>query len=260
MPSAEKSLKKSGKAITANDAGTALDAQKEFQERLSKALAAMGSAMAQNLQLEGSSEDSANGGILNDFLSPLTPPSLDSFSGMAFGSESSGSEIGDAILDALERRGSRNSKWFGEGEGQSSKGYESQLQQLACLSGVPSPPQAGGKPQGGSQKEKGKPGNPNSKDAFLPGKGGGSKAASWVRKSLCPTNEYAQAGAPGRGERDFDSDVRQKPHGTHFETTAIKEVVPRLAEVTRKPSSRGVTSLRLLVKRSSRITSAVFSC
>ena len=134
MPSAEKSLEKSGKAITANDAGTALDAQKEFQERLSKALAAMGSAMAQNLQLKGSSEGNSPMGASSMTSLPLTPPSLDSFSGMAFGSESSGSEIGDADLDALlSGEDPETQSGSGEGEGNLPKVTNPQLPQLACL-------------------------------------------------------------------------------------------------------------------------------
>ena len=222
VPSAEKSLEKSGKAITANDAGTALDAQKEFQERLSKALAAMGSAMAQNLQLEGSSEGNSPMGASSMTSLPLTPPSLDSFSGMAFGSESSGSEIGDADLDALlSGEDSETQSGSGEGEGQSAKGDESPVAATGLPSGVPSPPQGGGKPQGGSQKEKGKPGNPNPKMPS-PGKGGGSKAASLGSANpFAPPMNMPGAGAPGEGSGTSTA-MFDKPHGTHFETTAIK--------------------------------------
>ena len=221
-PSAEKALEKSGKAIMANDAGSALEAQKKFEERLAKALAAMGSAMAKNLQPEGSPEGSPGMGSPPMASQPMPPQTLDPLAGMAFGSVSAGSDIGEADLDALLSGEDPDAQGgTGEGGGQTDKGDKSALAATGLPAGIPPPSQAGGKPKDGSQQKQGKPNAPNPKMP-APGKGGSPQMASMgTANPFAPPMMMPGAGAPGEGSGTSTA-MFDKPHGTHFETTALK--------------------------------------
>ena len=106
--SAEKALEKSADAMASNDPSSALEAQKDFQERIQQALQAMGSMMAQSTQEPVNEENVSNANM------SLSPPVLgafdeaamslneeDLFNEMSFGNQAGGSEIGDADLEAL---------------------------------------------------------------------------------------------------------------------------------------------------------------
>ena len=222
--SAEKALEKSGNSIIANDAGSALEAQKKFQERLAKALAAMGAAMANNLKAEGSSENSPSMGPPPMSSPPFPPQGLDPLAGMAFGSESKGQEIGDLDLDALlSGEDLESSTGAGKDEGQPDNGKEPLQTATGFLPGAPPPPPSlpGGSPKGAGKKEKGKPGT-NPQNMPAPGKGGSSQMASIQSSNpFAPPMMMPGGGAPGEGSGTATA-MFDKPHGTHFETTAIK--------------------------------------
>ena len=127
--SAEKALEKSADAMASNDPSSALEAQKDFQERIQQALQAMGSMMAQNT-LEPINEENVSNANMS--LSPSALGAFDEaamsldeedlFDEMSFGNQSGGSEIGDADLEALlsgeseEELGGRwRWKWTGRG-------------------------------------------------------------------------------------------------------------------------------------------------
>lgn len=232
--SAQNALEESGKAISANDAGAALASQKKFEEILSKAIGAMSSAMADSLQPNDFSDGSSQMGSASMASLPMAGDLPDPFAGMAFGSESTGSEVGEADLEALlsgedPDAGSQN----GSGEGsqtpgeqtapgeQQTQGETSALASANSSAGVPSPSPNGGKQQGEKQKAQGKP---SASSPGAPSSGNGSPAQASSGQSsnpFAPPMMNQGGGAPGEGggtgTASFD-----KPHGTHFETTAIK--------------------------------------
>ena len=222
--SAEKALEKSGNSIIANDAGSALEAQKKFQERLAKALSAMGAAMANNLKAEGSSESSPSMAPPPMSSPPFPAQGLDHLAGMAFGSESKGQEIGDLDLDALlSGEDPESSTGTGKDEGQPDNGKQPLQTATGFPPGAPPPPPSlpGGSPKGAGKKEKGKPGT-NPQNMPAPGKGGSSQMASMQSSNpFAPPMMMPGGGAPGEGSGTATA-MFDKPHGTHFETTAIK--------------------------------------
>lgn len=232
--SAQKALEESGNAIMANDAGSALSAQKEFQEILANAIGSMSSAMAENLQPEAFPQTNSQMSS-----SPMASPSLsseplDPFADMAFGSESKGSEVGEAELEALlsgedPNAGSQEGSGGGtEAAGEQTAGGEQQTdgEQSAVASanpsaGVPSPSPMGGQQPGESEKTQGPPGSSNP-GAPSPGKGGAPQTSSMQSSNpFAPPSMTPGAGAPGEGSGTATASF-DKPHGTHYETTAIK--------------------------------------
>ena len=149
---AESVLKKSAEALSANDPGAALEAQKDFQELLRQALEAMGSAVAQgtpeplgptNLDQPSASNSPFGEPAMND-------PTL--FEEMTFGETSSGGEIGDEDLEALlsgENPAESASGGGNEGEGEA-LGAETSESVAAQTSQA-------GKPSGGQNNDQGKP-------------------------------------------------------------------------------------------------------
>ena len=222
---AESVLKKSAEALSANDPGAALEAQKDFQELLRQALEAMGSAVAQgtpeplgptNLDQPSASNSPFGEPAMND-------PTL--FEEMTFGETSSGGEIGDEDLEALlsgENPAESASGGGNEGEGEA-LGAETSESVAAQTSQA-------GKPSGGQNNDQGKPkgdqGNdPNQQGQQTaqssPGNAKPSSGSSSSSNPFGPPVMMPGGGPSGQGSGSSTASF-DKPHGTHYETTQIK--------------------------------------
>ena len=228
--SAEKALEKSADAMASNDPSSALEAQKDFQERIQQALQAMGSMMAQNT-LEPINEENVSNANMS-----LSPPALgafdeaamslneeDLFDEMSFGNQSGGSEIGDADLEAL-LSGESEEELGGAGDG-SGQGEESQNDENSLASSNSS---QSGKSSSGQNADQQKTNQNNKNNQNQPGQqmaqssGGkpstpsGASSSPFAPPMMSPGNGPSGDGS-GMSTASFD-----KPHGTHYETTQIK--------------------------------------
>ena len=222
---AESVLKKSAEALSANDPGAALEAQKDFQELLRQALEAMGSAVAQgtpeplgptNLDQPSASNSPFGEPAMND-------PTL--FEEMTFGETSSGGEIGDEDLEALlsgENPAESASGGGNEGEGEA-LGAETSESVAAQTSQA-------GKPSGGQNNDQGKPNgyqesDPNQQGQQTaqssPGNAKPSSGSSSSSNPFGPPVMMPGGGPSGQGSGSSTASF-DKPHGTHYETTQIK--------------------------------------
>ena len=228
--SAEKALEKSADAMASNDPSSALEAQKDFQERIQQALQAMGSMMAQNT-LEPINEENVSNANMS--LSPSALGAFDEaamsldeedlFDEMSFGNQSGGSEIGDADLEAL-LSGESEEELGGVGDG-SGQGEESQNDENSLASTNSS---QSGKSSSGQNADQQKTNQNNKNNQNQPGQqmaqssGGkpstpsGSSSSSFAPPMMSPGNGPSGDGS-GMSTASFD-----KPHGTHYETTQIK--------------------------------------
>ena len=222
---AESVLKKSAEALSANDPGAALEAQKDFQELLRQALEAMGSAVAQgtpeplgptNLDQPSASSSPFGEPAMND-------PTL--FEEMTFGETSSGGEIGDEDLEALlsgENPAESASGGGNEGEGEA-LGAETSESVAAQTSQA-------GKPSGGQNNDQGKPNGDQENDPnqqgqqtaqSSPGNAKPSSGSSSSSNPFGPPVMMPGGGPSGQGSGSSTASF-DKPHGTHYETTQIK--------------------------------------
>ena len=222
---AESVLKKSAEALSANDPGTALEAQKDFQELLRQALEAMGSAVAQgtpeplgptNLDQPSASNSPFGEPAMND-------PTL--FEEMTFGETSSGGEIGGEDLEALlsgENPAESASGGGNEGEGEA-LGAETSESVAAQTSQA-------GKPSGGQNNDQGKPNGDQENDPnqqgqqtaqSSPGNAKPSSGSSSSSNPFGPPVMMPGGGPSGQGSGSSTASF-DKPHGTHYETTQIK--------------------------------------
>ena len=222
---AESVLKKSAEALSANDPGAALEAQKDFQELLRQALEAMGSAVAQgtpeplgptNLDQSSASNSPFGEPAMND-------PTL--FEEMTFGETSSGGEIGDEDLEALlsgENPAESASGGGNEGEGEA-LGAETSESVAAQTSQA-------GKPSGGQNNDQGKPNGDQGNDPnqqgqqtaqSSPGNAKPSSGSSSSSNPFGPPVMMPGGGPSGQGSGSSTASF-DKPHGTHYETTQIK--------------------------------------
>lgn len=222
---AESVLKKSAEALSANDPGAALEAQKDFQELLRQALEAMGSAVAQgtpeplgptNLDQPSASNSPFGEPAMND-------PTL--FEEMTFGETSSGGEIGDEDLEALlsgENPAESASGGGNEGEGEA-LGAETSESVAAQTSQA-------GKPSGGQNNDQGKPNGDQENDPnqqgqqtaqSSPGNAKPSSGSSSSSNPFGPPVMMPGGGPSGQGSGSSTASF-DKPHGTHYETTQIK--------------------------------------
>ncbi len=222
---AESVLKKSAEALSANDPGAALEAQKDFQELLRQALEAMGSAVAQgtpeplgptNLDQPSASNSPFGEPAMND-------PTL--FEEMTFGETSSGGEIGDEDLEALlsgENPAESASGGGNEGEGEA-LGAETSESVAAQTSQA-------GKPSGGQSNDQGKPNGDQGNDPnqqgqqtaqSSPGNAKPSSGSSSSSNPFGPPVMMPGGGPSGQGSGSSTASF-DKPHGTHYETTQIK--------------------------------------
>ena len=222
---AESVLKKSAEALSANDPGAALEAQKDFQELLRQALEAMGSAVAQgspeplgptNLDQPSASSSPFGEPAMND-------PTL--FEEMTFGETSSGGEIGDEDLEALlsgENPAESASGGGNEGEGEA-LGAETSESVAAQTSQA-------GKPSGGQNNDQGKPNGDQGNDPnqqgqqtaqSSPGNAKPSSGSSSSSNPFGPPVMMPGGGPSGQGSGSSTASF-DKPHGTHYETTQIK--------------------------------------
>ena len=222
---AESVLKKSAEALSANDPGAALEAQKDFQELLRQALEAMGSAVAQgspeplgptNLDQPSASSSPFGEPAMND-------PTL--FEETTFGETSSGGEIGDEDLEALlsgENPAESASGGGNEGEGEA-LGAETSESVAAQTSQA-------GKPSGGQNNDQGKPNGDQGNDPnqqgqqtaqSSPGNAKPSSGSSSSSNPFGPPVMMPGGGPSGQGSGSSTASF-DKPHGTHYETTQIK--------------------------------------
>ena len=222
---AESVLKKSAEALSANDPGAALEAQKDFQELLRQALEAMGSAVAQgtpeplgptNLDQPSASNSPFGEPAMND-------PTL--FEEMTFGETSSGGEIGGEDLEALlsgENPAESASGGGNEGEGEA-LGAETSESVAAQTSQA-------GKPSGGQNNDQGKPNGDQGNDPnqqgqqtaqSSPGNAKPSSGSSSSSNPFGPPVMMPGGGPSGQGSGSSTASF-DKPHGTHYETTQIK--------------------------------------
>ena len=222
---AESVLKKSAEALSANDPGAALEAQKDFQELLRQALEAMGSAVAQgtpeplgptNLDQPSASSSPFGEPAMND-------PTL--FEEMTFGETSSGGEIGDEDLEALlsgENPAESASGGGNEGVGEA-LGAETSESVAAQTSQA-------GKPSGGQNNDQGKPNGDQENDPnqqgqqtaqSSPGNAKPSSGSSSSSNPFGPPVMMPGGGPSGQGSGSSTASF-DKPHGTHYETTQIK--------------------------------------
>ena len=222
---AQSVLKKSAEALSANDPGAALEAQKDFQELLRQALEAMGSAVAQgtpeplgptNLDQPSASSSPFGEPAMND-------PTL--FEEMTFGETSSGGEIGDEDLEALlsgENPAESASGGGNEGEGEA-LGAETSESVAAQTSQA-------GKPSGGQNNDQGKPNGDQGNDPnqqgqqtaqSSPGNAKPSSGSSSSSNPFGPPVMMPGGGPSGQGSGSSTASF-DKPHGTHYETTQIK--------------------------------------
>ena len=222
---AESVLKKSAEALSANDPGAALEAQKDFQELLRQALEAMGSAVAQgtpeplgptNLDQPSASNSPFGEPAMND-------PTL--FEEMTFGETSSGGEIGDEDLEALlsgENPAESASGGGNEGEGEA-LGAETSESVAVQTSQA-------GKPSGGQNNDQGKPNGDQGNDPnqqgqqtaqSSPGNAKPSSGSSSSSNPFGPPVMMPGGGPSGQGSGSSTASF-DKPHGTHYETTQIK--------------------------------------
>ena len=222
---AESVLKKSAEALSANDPGAALEAQKDFQELLRQALEAMGSAVAQgtpeplgptNLDQPSASNSPFGEPAMND-------PTL--FEEMTFGETSSGGEIGGEDLEALlsgENPAESASGGGNEGEGEA-LGAETSESVAAQTSQA-------GKPSGGQNNDQGKPNGDQENDPnqqgqqtaqSSPGNAKPSSGSSSSSNPFGPPVMMPGGGPSGQGSGSSTASF-DKPHGTHYETTQIK--------------------------------------
>ena len=228
--SAEKALEKSADAMASNDPSSALEAQKDFQERIQQALQAMGSMMAQNT-LEPINEENVSNANMS--LSPSVLGAFDEaamsldeedlFDEMSFGNQSGGSEIGDADLEAL-LSGESEEELGGAGDG-SGQGEESQNDENSLASSNSS---QSGKSSSGQNADQQKTNQNNKNNQNQPGQqmaqssGGkpstpsGASSSPFAPPMMSPGNGPSGDGS-GMSTASFD-----KPHGTHYETTQIK--------------------------------------
>ena len=228
--SAEKALEKSADAMASNDPSSALEAQKDFQERIQQALQAMGSMMAQNT-LEPINEENVSNANMS--LSPSALGAFDEaamsldeedlFDEMSFGNQSGGSEIGDAELEAL-LSGESEEELGGAGDG-SGQGEESQNDENSLASSNSS---QSGKSSSGQNADQQKTNQNNKNNQNQPGQqmaqssGGkpstpsGASSSPFAPPMMSPGNGPSGDGS-GMSTASFD-----KPHGTHYETTQIK--------------------------------------
>ena len=228
--SAEKALEKSADAMASNDPSSALEAQKDFQERIQQALQAMGSMMAQSTQEPVNEENVSNA---NMSLSPSVLGAFDEaamslneedlFNEMSFGNQSGGSEIGDADLEAL-LSGESEEELGGAGDG-SGQGEESQNDENSLASSNSS---QSGKSSSGQNADQKKTDQNNKNNQNQPGQemaqssGGkpstpsGASSSPFAPPMMLPGNGPSGDGS-GMSTASFD-----KPHGTHYETTQIK--------------------------------------
>ena len=228
--SAEKALEKSADAMASNDPSSALEAQKDFQERIQQALQAMGSMMAQNT-LEPINEENVSNANMS--LSPSALGAFDEaamsldeedlFDEMSFGNQSGGSEIGDAELEAL-LSGESEEELGGAGDG-SGQGEESQNDENSLASTNSS---QSGKSSSGQNADQQKTNQNNKNNQNQPGQqmaqssGGkpstpsGASSSPFAPPMMSPGNGPSGDGS-GMSTASFD-----KPHGTHYETTQIK--------------------------------------
>lgn len=228
--SAEKALEKSADAMASNDPSSALEAQKDFQERIQQALQAMGSMMAQNT-LEPINEENVSNANMS--LSPSALGAFDEaamsldeedlFDEMSFGNQSGGSEIGDADLEAL-LSGESEEELGGAGDG-SGQGEESQNDENSLASSNSS---QSGKSSSGQNADQQKTNQNNKNNQNQPGQqmaqssGGkpstpsGASSSPFAPPMMLPGNGPSGDGS-GMSTASFD-----KPHGTHYETTQIK--------------------------------------
>ena len=221
---AESVLKKSAEALSANDPGAALEAQKDFQELLRQALEAMGSAVAQgtpepvgptNLDQPSASNSPFGEPAMND-------PTL--FEEMTFGETSSGGEIGDEDLEALlSGENPAESASGGGNEGEGALGSETSESVAAQTSQA-------GKPSGGQNNDQGKPNGDQENDPNQQGQQtaqsspGNAKPSSGSSSSSTPFGPPVMmpgGGPSGQGSGSSTASF-DKPHGTHYETTQIK--------------------------------------
>ena len=228
--SAEKALEKSADAMASNDPSSALEAQKDFQERIQQALQAMGSMMAQNT-LEPINEENVSNANMS--LSPSALGAFDEaamsldeedlFDEMSFGNQSGGSEIGDAELETL-LSGESEEELGGAGDG-SGQGEESQNDENSLASTNSS---QSGKSSSGQNADQQKTNQNNKNNQNQPGQqmaqssGGkpstpsGASSSPFAPPMMSPGNGPSGDGS-GMSTASFD-----KPHGTHYETTQIK--------------------------------------
>ena len=228
--SAEKALEKSADAMASNDPSSALEAQKDFQERIQQALQAMGSMMAQST-LEPINEENVSNANMS--LSPSALGAFDEaamsldeedlFDEMSFGNQSGGSEIGDADLEAL-LSGESEEELGGAGDG-SGQGEESQNDENSLASSNSS---QSGKSSSGQNADQQKTNQNNKNNQNQPGQqmaqssGGkpstpsGASSSPFAPPMMSPGNGPSGDGS-GMSTASFD-----KPHGTHYETTQIK--------------------------------------
>ena len=228
--SAEKALEKSADAMASNDPSSALEAQKDFQERIQQALQAMGSMMAQST-LEPINEENVSNANMS--LSPSALGAFDEaamsldeedlFDEMSFGNQSGGSEIGDAELEAL-LSGESEEELGGAGDG-SGQGEESQNDENSLASSNSS---QSGKSSSGQNADQQKTNQNNKNNQNQPGQqmaqssGGkpstpsGASSSPFAPPMMSPGNGPSGDGS-GMSTASFD-----KPHGTHYETTQIK--------------------------------------
>ena len=228
--SAEKALEKSADAMASNDPSSALEAQKDFQERIQQALQAMGSMMAQST-LEPINEENVSNANMS--LSPSALGAFDEaamsldeedlFDEMSFGNQSGGSEIGDADLEAL-LSGESEEELGGAGDG-SGQGEESQNDENSLASTNSS---QSGKSSSGQNADQQKTNQNNKNNQNQPGQqmaqssGGkpstpsGASSSPFAPPMMSPGNGPSGDGS-GMSTASFD-----KPHGTHYETTQIK--------------------------------------
>ena len=228
--SAEKALEKSADAMASNDPSSALEAQKDFQERIQQALQAMGSMMAQNT-LEPINEENVSNANMS--LSPSALGAFDEaamsldeedlFDEMSFGNQSGGSEIGDAELETL-LSGESEEELGGAGDG-SGQGEESQNDENSLASTNSS---QSGKSSSGQNADQQKTNQNNKNNQNQPGQqmaqssGGkpstpsGASSSPFAPPMMLPGNGPSGDGS-GMSTASFD-----KPHGTHYETTQIK--------------------------------------
>ena len=219
---AESVLKKSAEALSANDPGTALEAQKDFQELLRQALEAMGSAVAQgtpeplgptNLDQPSASSSPFGEPAMND-------PTL--FEETTFGETSSGGELGDEALLSGENPAESASGGGNEGEGEAI-GAETSESVAAQTSQA-------GKPSGGQNNDQGKPNGDQENDPnqqgqqtaqSSPGNAKPSSGSSSSSNPFGPPMMMPGGGPSGQGSGSSTASF-DKPHGTHYETTQIK--------------------------------------
>ena len=222
---AESVLKKSAEALSANDPGAALEAQKDFQELLRQALEAMGSAVAQGtpepLGPTNLDQPSASN-------SPFGEPAMNGptlFEEMTFGETSSGGEIGDEDLEALlsgENPAESASGGGNEGEGEAlgaetSESVAAQTSQARKPSGGQNNDQ--GKPNGDQENDPNQQGQQTAQSS--PGNAKPSSGSSSSSNPFGPPVMMPGGGPSGQGSGSSTASF-DKPHGTHYETTQIK--------------------------------------